>query len=488
MGDCAVFLLYGTDVQPFWIDFAVLATVPDFTFPSDDTVLRHPLSAVDERYATIDGKRLKTYVEEQTAISRRYRDKGHQFWGRIIGTQSDAETAEWMAAKLRQAGASNVRIDSIDLPSQWMPQSWEIVASSGAVRLTLGSSWPAYGTTPTPGAGLDLEVVYLGWGTEADLAGRDVQGKAAFIYSMPTSGSIRHTATANGALQRAAERGAAAIFVVIELPGNTRHVLASSVAPVPTFSLSSADGAAIRKLIEEAAIGKPPRLRVQLDVDMVPGLRTANVSGEIPGPAGSGDVVVVAHRDAFLEGAGDNATGVATVIGLAEYFAKTPAAERTRTIKLIGTPGHHDLGATGPQWLLANRENVLGKTALLINAEHTAYTLVDRWGPDLMPTNVIGPFTWTVNGSSRLLQIANSAFDAFGVPRWVAQGGPSGEFSRVRNLVPSLGLMHAWALLHTDAETAASIPAAGLAAVTRAYAKIIDEVNKVDVADLRAVK
>ena len=38
---------------------------------------------------------------------------------------------------------------------------------------------------------------------------------------------------------------------------------------------------------------------------------------------------------------------------------------------------------------------------------------------------------------------------------------------------------------HTDAEVAELIPAAGLEAVTRAYAKMIDDVNKVSLQDIR---
>src|SRR5712671_6318603 len=48
----------------------------------------------EQAYSSIDGKHLKQYVEDQTAISRRYRDNGHpQFWGRITGTEGDAENA-----------------------------------------------------------------------------------------------------------------------------------------------------------------------------------------------------------------------------------------------------------------------------------------------------------------------------------------------------------------------------------------------------------
>ena len=39
-------------------------------------------------------------VVEQVRISRRYRDTVHpKFWGRITGTSSDQESAEWLAAK-----------------------------------------------------------------------------------------------------------------------------------------------------------------------------------------------------------------------------------------------------------------------------------------------------------------------------------------------------------------------------------------------------
>ena len=55
--------------------------------------------------------------------------------------------------------------------------------------------------------------------------------------------------------------------------------------------------------------------------------------------------MIVAHRDGWFEGANDNGTGVATMIGLAEYFAKVPEGAAPRTITFIGTTGHHDNAA-----------------------------------------------------------------------------------------------------------------------------------------------
>src|SRR5437867_11747642 len=53
----------------------------------EDALLEWPLPPGEQVYSRINGKHLHQYVEEQAAISRRYRDQGHpKFWGRIIGT------------------------------------------------------------------------------------------------------------------------------------------------------------------------------------------------------------------------------------------------------------------------------------------------------------------------------------------------------------------------------------------------------------------
>ena len=84
------------------------------------------------RYSAIDGRHLRGYVDEQVAISRRYRDQGHpKFWGRIIGTSSDAESADWLAAKFKTLGLSDVRIQPLDLGPTWMPQTWDVTVTGG---------------------------------------------------------------------------------------------------------------------------------------------------------------------------------------------------------------------------------------------------------------------------------------------------------------------------------------------------------------------
>ncbi len=64
------------------------------------------LAPEDEKYAAIDGDHLMEFVKDQTAISRRYRDNGHpQYWGRITGTEADAENAEWIGLRVLRDSA-----------------------------------------------------------------------------------------------------------------------------------------------------------------------------------------------------------------------------------------------------------------------------------------------------------------------------------------------------------------------------------------------
>jgi hypothetical protein len=81
---------------------------------TDDSYLKWRLLPSEQRYAPIDGEHLKQFVNEHTAMSRRYRDKGHQFWGRIIGTEADAENAGWPIESFPKIGRSDVREQSLD--------------------------------------------------------------------------------------------------------------------------------------------------------------------------------------------------------------------------------------------------------------------------------------------------------------------------------------------------------------------------------------
>jgi hypothetical protein len=459
---------------------------PLYTPQEEGQFLRWAVPTSDQSYASIDGNHLHEYVKEFTDISLHYRDQGHQLWGRISGTESDAENRKWLVEKFRQAGLSNIHEQPLDLPPQWFAQSWAVTAQGNGKSLSLQTAQPTYGTPGTPPEGLDLEAVYVGLGSEADFVGRDVRGKAVFLYSMPLPSMLHHTAALEGATKRAEDRGAAAIFIVLTLPGNIRTQMYPQGTKVPTFSMGLDDGQSVRDLIGQAPAGQPPRISIRMDVKMVSDLKTATVWGELPGTTDE-NIMIVAHRDGWFEGATDDASGVATMLGIAEYYAKIPKAQRRRTITFLGTTGHHTAGGSASGiWLAAHKE-VFAKTALLINCEHTAVGLTYVAGSEIRTTNGSNALFWYVGGSPRLQELALNAFDEFGIVRYTdPEKSPPGEIGSIYKYAPSVQLIDIGMFNHSDRETEDVVPPTGLAAVTRAYAKIISDVNKIDLKDLLA--
>ena len=451
----------------------------------DEALLEWPLPPADQAYARIDGKHLHRYVDEQAAISRRYRDQGHpKFWGRIIGSSADAESADWLANSFRSLGMSDVRIQPLPLDPQWFPQKWEVTVSGGGKTITLDSAQPDYRAAALPPGGIDVEAVYGGLGSAADFAGKDLKGKAVFTYTMVGLHD-------EGAVKRADERGAAAMFEVDMLPGNMRYQGYPSNTKAPAFTVGSDDGLAVRDLIASLPPGQSARVKATLDVEMVPNLRTALVWGTLPG-ATDETIYIVAHRDGWFEASGDNAGGVAAMIGLAEYYSRIPRAERRRTLVFIGLDGHHNTGpgaAVGGVWLNdpAHKATLFAKTALSINCEHPS-TIQTYVRPRYLTGDVLHWSTmytaqqWYAGGPARpeLAAIAVKAFTEFGVPLLTEPNPrpPAGDLGRLYRFTPGVATSEFFHYFHTDRESPDTVPWTGLQATTRAYARIVDEVNK----------
>ena len=62
---------------------------------------------------------------------------------------------------------------------------------------------------------------------------------------------------------------------------------------------------------------------------------------------------------------------------------------------------------------------------------------------------------------------------------------PGGEAGRLAPFVPAVQASNYNMFFHSDAETPATVPAPGLAASARAYVKVIEEVNKMELKDLQ---
>lgn len=449
--------------------------------------LHWPIPAADAKYGAIDGRHIWQYVVEQAGIAEHYRDNGHpQYWGRIAGTSADTEDAEWLQNKYRQAGLTDTRIQPVALLApQWSARSWNVALSAGGKTVELSSAQPPYGSPATGGKTLDLEVAYVGLGGEADFAGQDVRGKAILLVKS----SLSRQAGPQDILKRAEDRGVAAILSTDLRGANDTEQAYRAYTHVPTFLIGTKDAEIIRDQIGKPAAGQPPHVKIRLDADWVGNQKSYLVWGTLPGETDE-TIYVIAHRDGWFDAAGDNASGVASMIGLAQYFAKLPKSQRRRTMVFIGTDGHHNIkpGDFGNEWLVANRAKLFAKTALIINDEHPAELL--SHGGAAGWTNAMVPLEWYAGGSSRpaLEKIAVDAFHEFGVPIWARPSPtpPAGDLGRFFWLLPGVvAQSNDFIAMHTTNDTPANVPWTGLEAITRAYAKLIDEVNRIPLKDLR---
>ena len=226
---------------------------------------------------------MKQDVDAITAISRSSREGGNQYWGRIAGSPADTATRKWISDRFRQLGATDIREQAFPLPPQWRPAKWTVSSADGhGAAHVFSSAFPFSNIRATPSGGVELDVAYAGLGRAADFAGRNVRGKAVLIYSTPAPGVRDHSAEWLGALERAQAEGAAAMLVVLGLPGNLTSIMRDPTR-VPAFSLGQEDGNYLMDLADRAGTGAPPKVRLDLDVKTDTGLETATVWATVKG-------------------------------------------------------------------------------------------------------------------------------------------------------------------------------------------------------------
>jgi hypothetical protein len=448
-------------------------------FVPDESFVALPLPAAEKAYADIDGKHLKSLIGEVTAISLKDRERGAKMWGRIAGFPGEKDTNDWVEAKFKALGLTDVHRQAFNLPPQWVPKSWDVTFTGGGRTIAAKSLVPTPGSPSTPAGGLDLQAVWVGSGTAADFVGRDVKGKAVFIHDIPTPGTINHSVTWTGSIRRAQEQGAAAIFVVYGISDNWAIWQslgaggAGDASRAPGFYMGFQDGSAVRDLIGS---GAPVRVKISLDVENRSGLTATNVYGTLPGTTDE-NILILAHQDGYFEAALDNASGLAGLIGLAEHFSNVPRARRTRSITFVGTAGHH-AGSPGTRWMHDNKDAYFAKTALAINLEHLSYDDTANWGTAIRKSNAISPRRWWVYGSPKLIDIVTGSFLTFGVPILVDMDtNASGDMGNMARDLPSMQTIDSPEVKHADADIADWIPAVGIEALLRSYAKIIDQVS-----------
>jgi hypothetical protein len=190
--------------------------------------------------------------------------------------------------------------------------------------------------------------------------------------------SARNSIREGNLYKRAVEAGAAGLIFSLPMkPGRWRAVVPIDKAyalrdeaypdkrrPMPCFCIDAEDA----HLLEQAAakqIVVSARVSYESNIDR----EGLNVVGHLAGRGQLG-VVFFNHLDSFFSGANDDASGLATTIGLAHRLSRIPVEKRHADFFFVALSAHHD-GAGGMRSFAEGYPNVLYNAAQAILIEHT---------------------------------------------------------------------------------------------------------------------
>lgn len=410
--------------------------------------------------------------------------------GTAGGDRAARRIADWLAdAGLRPAGDRGTFLQSfvLETTTRVLPtSSLEIVPAQR--RLELARDWMPHGGSLA--GEVTGDVVFAGYGASLpdagydDYAGVDVRGKIVLALD----GVPPHlTGSRAGRLDKlvAAKRHGAAAFLLAssELPAprsTTVRVglVSGSVTPAAADAVLAAAGrtlAAATKALEDAhgpaSFSTGARVHVRVDVGSDE-IRGANVIGLLPGtdPAVADEAVVIgAHYDhlgrvdqKLYPGADDNASGTATVVGLARAFA---AAGRTGRTLVFALFGGEELGLIGSGHYVTNPVVPLSRTVAMVN-----FDMVGRLGDRRV--NVAGG-----DSGAGLRALAGEAAQKEGITINL-QGSPYGPSDHSQFYDAGVPVLFFHTGSHDDyhrpTDTADKIDADGMARVAAIAVRVID--------------
>ena len=442
----------------------------------------------------LDGAALKKDHEKIVGFSLESLAADDKVWGRRAATPAFIHAVEWTVSEFKAAGLKDARVEPFAVPApMWVPQSWQLqmggdpAFGAGTETVTLQSAFPQPGGATIPGGSLTAPVVFVGHGTDADLAGRDVRGKIAVVRVRPEP-SLFGSAE-QGVAARLAEKGAAGVVNAIEGPGNAQYVDPRfACGTAPCFIVGGHDGWFLQQVIGKAAnAGVLDRLKIRmaLAAEERNGLISANGVATIPGQSAR-RIIINAHADGYFQGGDDNASGLAVLIGLARYFARQPKPKHT--LMFVASGGHHGPG-NGPASLVAAHPELKDGTVLILNLEHVAYLDVVRG--KTRATNNIG-MTWetsvtesakavgVTNESPFLVDLWKQASRCYGVATYQSAGTTvSGDLGGYRTLgVPMTQMIQSGTFYHSSGDVYEAVPAEGLERAARFHAFFVERVDE----------
>jgi hypothetical protein len=442
----------------------------------------------------LDSAVLKTDHKKIVGFSLESLNAGDKVWGRRAATPAFMHALEWTVNEFKMAGLKDAKVETFGVPAaMWVPQSWQVQVvgdpafGAGTQTVTLHSAFPQPGGATIPGGSLTAPVVFVGRGTDADLAGRDVKGRIAVVHIRPEP-SLFGSAE-QGVAARLVEKGAVGVINAVEGPGNALYIdTRFACGKSPCFMVGGQDGWFLEQVIGKAAnAGVLDKLKVSMSLasEEKPGLTSANGVATVPGQSAK-RIIINAHADGYFQAGDDNASGLAVLVGLARYFAKQPQPKHT--LMFVASGGHHGPG-NGPAALVAAHPDLKDNTLLILNHEHGAYADVVR-GKTRAPNNTGMSWELSVTEAAKAVGVTNEspflidlwkqASRCYGVATYQSAGPTvSGDLGGYRTLgVPMTQMIQSGTFYHSSGDVYEAVPAEGIERAARFHAFLIEQADQ----------
>ena len=445
----------------------------------------------DTRHSDITGDAIHADLASLTKFALDSRDTGSPIWGRVMGTPAEHAAAGWVRDRFAELGLESVELAKVPLDPQWTLRevSLELLDDDANVAMRMHSAMAGYGAPSTPVEGLTAPLVYVGLGTPADLRGRDLRGKIALVHSRAMAGASFHTG--ESALSRIVAQGhAVGAIVMIDQPGNAQVLTRNGHdgPKLPNTSVGFLDGTYLRKAIERAPADQPPRVRMTIRAEPVSGLHSVAVSALLPGRS---DELLgfQAHIDGYWQAVTDNGGGVAALLALARHYAARPLEERNHGMLFLITGGHEN-GSVGVGHFARTHAELLERTALVLELEHVASTLVSGTiGGHYQPTSIEAPTgIFVTNRSPAVLAALRAAAERYAIPinqdHLVFYWGDI--IGLMRSGVPAAGFIGSNFYYHSTLDSLEAVRPRSLERIARALAYAVDELDPLSREELEA--
>ena len=444
----------------------------------------------NDSYSSISGTNIYEYLEALTNISLQSKANGDVLWGRIQGGPYERKASEYVKKTFEIWGFEDVQMQEFPLTSGvWVPSSVDVAVQQGETQVTFKSAATACPSGVTPPGGLRLPVEYVGFGTAAELRGKDLKGKIALLYVRVFDGVLMHSGLAS-ANRIATETNAEGIILWMDLPGNAKHATqlytpTGWIDSIPWTSIGFEDGAYLRRLIDISDDDSLPVVNLVVEGEFRTVGTSQNVVAMLPGTTDE-NLIITAHIDGFWEAVLDNGTGVAALMELARYYKNIPQEQRTRNLIFLVTGDHETAGSGGSDFYHNRNPEIIEKTALAIQLEHLGAPGNKNQLNMLVTTNVLAPLLpFISNGNYFVHDAMKRMVNNYGiVVNRDLLTAPAGDVDGLID-IPSAGFIQTGYLYHSEIDSLDWYKPEDLERLTRAHAFLIDEVNKIPIEEIR---